>query len=255
MGDGYRATGLNASWRAVAHRYGGDVALLLPPSGGTAWTTRLPTGHEPQPGAIAVGRGDLAIAVLAQLTAVARRWPWLVPCLVLREDEKPIEHLLLEISELHGRLAVLRVQPGQVNYDVGGILSAIRGRPVPTSTDLARWVAERLRRAELESPLGSQFREAIERVPACQEASVSTYSRVFARYGRFTARDWRAIARLCLHGAAGSSAGLPALPLRTRRGYARRYLRLPYHALAERAGWEWVLEHALRVGRYVESVT
>src|SRR5439155_1485703 len=33
--------------------------------------------------------------------------------------------------------------------------------------------------------------------------------------------------------------------------YTRKYLAMPYHLVAERLGWEWVLEAALRTARYV----
>ncbi len=41
------------------------------------------------------------------------------------------------------------------------------------------------------------------------------------------------------------------LPIRSARDYLRKYLRLPYHALGDRVGWEWVLEGALRLAGYV----
>ena len=80
------------------------------------------------------------------------------------------------------------------------------------------------------------------------------YSRLFAQYGRYTARDWRALGRLAAHAASGRLGErrmYAPISLRTVCEYARKYLGVPYHFLAERVGWEWVLEAALRTARYV----
>jgi hypothetical protein len=44
-----------------------------------------------------------------------------------------------------------------------------------------------------------------------------------------------------------------SLPLRTASHHGTRYLRVPYHVMTERLGWEWVLEGALRAGRYIKE--
>jgi len=59
--------------------------------------------------------------------------------------------------------------------------------------------------------------------------------------------------RLCVYGAASGAAARITLPIRTARDYLKKYLRLPYHALTDRVGWEWVLEGVLRVGGYVDD--
>lgn len=249
-------SGANVGWAHVADRFGGEVTVLEPPYRGVLPLPPLAAGADPPPGAIAVGRGAHVIAVLAQLTTVVHHWPWMIPCLVVDRGDEPIEPLAILVSELHGRLAVVKWRPGQTHPDAAQILLAVRDRPAPTCGDLAQWVARRVRQSDLEIPLRSQFREALERVPASRDASISTYSRLFARYGRFTARDWRALALLCLHAVSGGSEAPLApscrkIPLRRATLYTRKYLCQSQRVLEERVGWEWVLETGLRAGGYV----
>jgi len=74
---------------------------------------------------------------------------------------------------------------------------------------------------------------------------------VFALYGRLTARDWRAIARLAVDEASNGQAILPRLPFRSLMEYVRRYVRPTARTVADRVGWEWVMESALRSAGYV----
>ena len=156
------------------------------------------------------------------------------------------------VTELRDRLVVVKQTFGAGGDEIAFIIAAVRKRDFPAAPVLAEWIARRLQSDELEAPLCRQFREAIEGVPASASASVSTFSRLFARYGTYTARDWRALARLCAAaGAASRSPTSPILTLRAASHYTRKYLALSHHVMAERPGWEWVLEKALRVGRYL----
>src|SRR2546422_11084382 len=71
------------------------------------------------------------------------------------------------------------------------IVQCVRRRAAPTAAELARWVARRLRQREIEIPLRHQFEEALQGTPADAGLSVASYSRLFAHYGTYTARDWR----------------------------------------------------------------
>lgn len=158
------------------------------------------------------------------------------------------------VSELRDSLGVVKLTHHSAAGQLSAILGAVRNRKVPDAEMLATWVRRRLGNAALQDPLASQFREALGGAPASDTVSASTYSRRFSRVGPYTARDWRAIARLCAHCAAvGASEPLGALPMRTASRYLKQYLHLPYHALADVVGWEWVIEKALRAGRYVEA--
>ncbi len=201
-------------------------------------------------GTIVLAKGETTIAVLAELTALSYRAPWLVPCLALPARHESLEPPLLLVTELRDRLVVVN-PAGRGSDEVADVVASVRRRAAPTPTVLARWVARRLRARELEAPLRHQFEEGLGGAPADGGRSVASYSRLFSQYGRYTARDWRALARLCVHAVArtiedGHSGA--SLPLRTASHYATRYLRVPYHVMTERLGWEWVLEAALRAG-------
>jgi hypothetical protein len=204
-------------------------------------------------GTVVFGTGDTTLAVLAELTAATYRWPWVVPCIALPIKHEPLEPLLMLVTELRDRLAVVKEWRRTVPVAPATIVAAVRRRAMPTAYGLARWIAQRVNREELETPLRSQFLEALEGVAASSILSVSTYSRLFARHGRYTARDWRAVACLCAHAVAPEypcCSLREKLRLRAARHYAHKYLGLPYQVMTERVGWEWVLEAALRNGRY-----
>lgn len=214
-----------------------------------AGVTELPLG------CLVLAQGNTTIAALAELTALSHRAPWIVPSLALPAPDESAEPLLL-VTELRDRLIVLSAARG--GDDVAQLVAAVRRRPAPSPSMLARWVARRLSTRELEVPLRYQFEQSLDGIPADGARSVASYSRLFSRYGRYTARDWRALARLSAHVLSRTSEdgersgdSRNRLPFRTASHHAARYLGVRYHVTAERLGWEWVLEAALRVGRYV----
>lgn len=238
----------------VARRFGGELSVLAPPYRTLSSLRSLPGVGDLPLGCVVVGRGDAALPVLADLTAAAYRWPWIIPCVALDVEHEPLEPLLMLVTELRDRLAVAKEAVGGRGIELAAVVVAVRKRESPAPRLLAEWIAKRLKRAELGAPLCSQFRQALEGVPASDGCSVSTFSRFFRRYGKYTARDWRALARLCVYAAAGPDCLASAsvtLSLRTARSYARQYLALPYQRFAECLGWEWVLEAGLRSGRYL----
>src|SRR5256884_5127349 len=98
----------------------------------------------------------------------------------------------------------------------------------------------RLRSRELEVPLRSQFEEGLGYELTTAGLSVASYSRLFALYGPYTARDWRAVGRLALQAGLGRGAEehpSPAPPLRTATEDAKKYLGMSCHAPAQRLGW------------------
>jgi len=239
------------SWTESAYRSGGLLRVLYPPY----TTTRLidwgAGGIEPPPGAIVFGQEENPLAVLAELTLAIYRWPWVIPCITIQLDQGVLEPLLLLVSELRDRLAVAKQTRRGASGDISLILAAVRHRKPPDADVLATWAGRRLNNPALRDAVASQFHEALGGPAASTTASVSTYSRLFARFGPYTARDWRAIARLCAHCAAiGSPGATGALPIRSASYYLKRYVHLPNHTLADRAGWEWALEGALRAGGY-----
>src|SRR2546430_17727568 len=95
------------------------------------------------------------------------------------------------VTELRDRLVVVHRAASRVVDDWAHLVQCVRRRAVPTAAELARWVARRLRQREVEVPLRHQFEEALHGTPADAGLSVASYSRLFAQYGRYTARDWR----------------------------------------------------------------
>jgi hypothetical protein len=194
------------------------------------------------------------IAALAQLTLAANMWPWVVPCVLMPDEELRLRRPVMIITELRDRLVIARAGRGPERQNPDGVLSAVRERLVPTASVLARWVSLRLGVPELKLHLGTQFREALEDEPSGSLASVSTYSRFFASLGPLTARDWRGLARLCVHLARrGDADSDPLLPRRTAEVYTRKHLGMRYCEAARYLGWEWVLEKALRQGGYLSA--
>ncbi len=236
----------------------GRLVVLLPPYRTPAPLVSVERGARLPLGSLVFADGDATIAGLAALTSLSYRAPWAVPCLALPARQEPLEPLLLLVTELRDRLVVVHRSATRSIDDWAQVVKQVRCRAVPTPATLARWVARRLRQRDLEVPLRYQFAEALYGTPADVGLSVASYSRLFAHYGSFTARDWRALGRLAAHAASG----LPGerrtsgqTSLRTTCEYARRYLGVPYHVLRERLGWEWVLEGALRTGRYVPGAS
>lgn len=242
-----------SSWIEVAHRFGSQVAVIPPPYRSSSPLHCGGTDDVPL-GSLVVGKGDVTIAVLAELTSAVHRWPWIVPCLDIPIKHEPLEPLLMLVTELRGRLVVVKQPFAGRDYELERVIASVRRRALPAAHGLAQWVSMRLGKNEMEAPLRSQFREALEGIPASASTSISTFSRLFTRYGIYTSRDWRAVVRLCMHAAGGADprgCAAPTLPLRTASHYTKKYLAVSYHVMAERLGWEWVLEGALRVGRYL----
>jgi hypothetical protein len=243
----HRAKPMRFSTAEHARRFGVTTSFVAPP-----YDVLLPidaTLEMPPLGALVVSVSDNTLAALATLTGVVHRWPWVVPCLGLPPPQAELEPLLMLVSELRDHVAFIRTREGGPGRPEA-VLAAVRRRPSPGSALLARWLGVRVRNRELVAAAAHQFETALEGVPAETWASPSTFSRLFGRYGPYTARDWRALARLCL----GTSQGLLAARLRSRRAsrYARRYLGVSLDAMTSWAGWEWVMEAALRRGGYLD---
>ena len=228
-----------------------QVTILSPPyRAGGRFDEASPPSQLPL-GAIVLDQSDNTLVALARLTAFVHRWPWLIPCVAISAEQPPLEPLLLLVSELRDRLAVVQLAGPTVVAQPSDVLATVRGRRPPDASTLAAWVGYRLKNRELRNALAAQFRHVLGGPPASTFASAATFSRLFGRYGGLTARDWRAIGRLCVYCATSGQQLEITLPTRTARDYLKHYLRLPYHALADRVGWEWVLEGALRLAGYV----
>jgi len=140
-----------------------------------------------------------ALGALGTLTMIVHSHPWIVPCLALPEGERHLGLLIPLISELKDRITVLdpseRIGQGEIDW----CTAATTRRPIPNHDVLAAFISDRLGKPDLFEPLQVQFLEMQMGMPAKKQRSVAYYSRLFAKHSVYTARDWRAIARLSLH--------------------------------------------------------
>jgi hypothetical protein len=214
---------------------------------------RIPRGGRPGPplGSVVYAMGRGVMAVLEQLNAAIREWPWVAPCAGLPSTEYVTEKYSSLERLLRARLAV--VPPGQP-VNCLAVARAVAARPQPNAGSLAGWICSRLGAGDLAAPLIEQFQRALGGREALPR-SVASYSRLFGRYGNLKAKDWRAIARLLvLHhvtvqkhlvGRVVSGEGFDLVPSTAGR-YSVKYLGKTWTSALQHVGWEWVLECALR---------
>lgn len=152
------------------------------------------------------------------------------------------------------RLAVVYVRPG-CQFSASDVLGSVRKRPVPGAQSLTAWICGRLQAADLAPPLSEQLTNALD--PSTDlPRSVASYSRICSSHGTLKAHDWQSVARLTVwhstsRGRATGPAGLSLAGLTrdTATRHARRYLSMSLSGALALAGWEWILERALRVAR------
>jgi hypothetical protein len=227
------------------------LSRIAPPYGViSGWDSR-DAGTSPL-GTLIHADGPSALGALGAVALALRECPWLLPVVTLPPEEEPFEPLVHLVSELSDRVAIVH-RPAVVRLEADAVVAAVHRRP-PAGTDtMSRYVAARLGAPELFEPLHEQFGIALgDAESACR--SVATYSRLFARYGRYTARDWRALARLARDVTATESWARDAPTLdRTVNRHARFLLGMSYRTAHELLGWEWVLEQAIRRAGYSSS--
>ena len=198
--------------------------------------------------AVANARHPLERAAL--LSCVLRRWPWLIPCLTVTLDEPETMRGFAHLVEWAPRAALCPVSSRTRDPAIEAIRQAISRRSAPDAAALAEYVSARLPTRALKHALLQQFAHVRDGRTAPKTAS--SYSRAFAKHGRFSARDWRALAMLVWHATPGSSQ--TAMSPATKQRMCRRYLGTSPSALrSDLIAWEHVVELALRVGGYVAN--
>jgi len=228
---------------------------LLPPPYERLIPWDLAVGRDDPPlGSIACcAPGDRLSGVAALLGTVCR-WPWVMPCLRLRRDQRPCQAALDLFPGLRCYAAVTEDEDGTRSLTPRELVAAVRRRPLPTPSVLTQWVCYRIARADARALLLAQFQEALEGIASSRVASAATYSRHFTACGPFTARDWRAVARISVKLCETTASGERANGLGRRTAlHLRKYLNVSPRTATTMLGWEWVLERAVRVGGYVPS--
>lgn len=215
----------------------------------------LPAGaFRPPVGAALVADLSGGIPALAEAVQEHRDAPW-CPLVTCVSDRRVSSACLSAFESVPGVFAPLypgdypSLSPSQ------RALKAIGRRPSPQPTTIALWVEKRLARPGTASTLGACFGDN------CEERPPRTLTRRVRALGALEVRDWRGLARLAQILTTPALPGhvsleLAALSAGVDPRSLRRWLRLAtdmaWVEAVTRAGWEWVIEMALRRFGYVE---
>jgi hypothetical protein len=211
--------------------------------------------RRPSVGAVLIA--DLAdgIPALAQAVVRAREAPWCPLVSVLMDRAVPAA-TLTAFEPVMGTWAAL--YPNDFSHQTlrDRALAAVRRRPIPQATTVALWVESRLGVPGCASVLAACFGEGVDALRPPR-----TLTRRVRALGPFEVRDWRGLARLArvlASRVARAAQSLEAGALeagvdpRTLRRWLRLATELSWAEAGTRAGWEWILESALRRYGYVE---
>ncbi len=219
----------------------------------TEWIT--PAGPAPPLGALLIADLATGIPALAEAVVSLRASPW-CPLVLLVSDRRIAAQSLAAFEAVPGIFAVLYAADRPALPLGQRSLAAVRRRPVPTRTAIALWIGQRLGRPDVAGTVTACFHCAADSQPP------RTLTRRLQELGCFEVRDWRGLARLAqLLAARGywppaslESTALEAeIDPRTLRRWLRLATDLPWPDACRRPGWEWILESALRSGRYLHS--
>jgi hypothetical protein len=203
---------------------------------------RLGEGRPPL-GAILLA--DLADrpATSEELRALFNLAPWCPVCVLQSSNERrrlPRSPRMCSVSSLEG------------SGGAGSILSAVRERPRPAPMELAEWLSDRARCPGLRAPLATLFGRAL--TAGSRPTFGATWSDPpLTPLGCWPGSAWQEVARLADLAANREAMGR----LLARRNPAgiqavramEDLLGASEEDFRERAGWEWVLEAAIRRAR------
>src|SRR5688500_17766852 len=198
--------------------------------------------------------GSILLADVADRPATAEELrslfalaPWCPVCVLLHSSAErrriPRSPRMCSVSSLEG------------GGGAGSILAAVRDRPRPAPIEMAEWLADRARCAALRAPLATLFGRAI--TSNSRTGLGSTWSETpVTPLGVWAGNMWQEVARLADLAANREAMGR----LLTRRNpagaqavrFMNDLLGATEDEFRERAGWEWVLEAAVRRSREQE---
>jgi hypothetical protein len=194
--------------------------------------------------------GSILLADIAERPATSEELrelftlaPWCPVCVLLRSTSErrriPRSPRMCSVSSLIGG---------------GGasILAAVRERPRPAPMELAEWLADRVRCPGLRAPLATLFGRAI--TGNGRTGLGTTWSETpITSLGRWPGSTWQEVARLA--DLAANREAMGRLLVRRNSAGAQalqaidEFLGVTEDEFRERAGWEWVLEAAVRRSR------
>lgn len=211
-------------------------------------------GREPALGSVAVGVVTAARGVPGDFPALLERSPWVVPCIAMAPDVVT-PATLQSIWSVPGQPAFLVTPQSTNRLDPATILAAVRHRPPPPASFVVAYVVRRTGSVVLGQTLDEIWNPA---QPPVRSAERTVRHR-FRRLGEYTRHDWQRIWRLIRAKTEGADLGvdqrarLVGTESRTLRTWIRRYLGTSMKGFCVTAGWEWVIEAALRSGRFVRA--
>jgi len=195
--------------------------------------------------------GSILLADLADRPATAEELrslfalaPWCPVCVLLHSSAErrrvPRSPRMCSVSSLEG------------GGGASSILAAVRDRPRPAPMEMAEWLADRARCAALRAPLATLFGRAM--TSNSRTGLGSTWSETpVTPLGVWAGSLWQDVARLA-DLAANREAMARLLARRNPAGAQalrsiEELLGVTEDEFRERAGWEWVLESAVRRSR------
>ncbi|MFL5402028.1 MAG: hypothetical protein ACJ8BF_04350 [Gemmatimonadales bacterium] len=209
-----------------------------------------PSGTKvPELGAIVVCDVRAGQGAFEALLSLAELAPWCACCALLPTG-MPMRELMEVLELLPARCSKLPIEPDTNPFDPDPVITAVAQRPSPSPFDIAEYIAQRI-----------AWSAVIPILAAClgrhedTRNSRSYLSRRLKALPPFTARDWAAVGHLvalrqATRWPAGRLAREHGLDPRTLRAWTSRYLALPWSTVQQLAGWEWIVEAALRRGGY-----
>lgn len=220
-------------------------ALLIEPP----YVALRPVGTVVPPlGSILLADLRLGMATVESAVAARSRAPWCPIAVVVPPQPSRLAELAL--GQLPPHLVPVSGQEGE-GIDPEAIRRATERRPAPGAAELARYAALRIGGIglapvletcfHLDDPNDEPFSERMRPVPP------STVSRRLRASGPLTCHDWRNLARI-VDWHCRTIEGPPGLA-----GWIRRYLDMASADVTLRAGWEWIVELALRRWGYVQD--
>ena len=207
-------------------------------------------------GAVLVADVRAGIAPLAQALRAQRSAAWCPVCLVVDGGIAPDELYCFEPWPSSFALAVSPPDSGWPPAEV--ILRTVRARPRPEPADLAAYVAFRTGAPELEALLKARFVAPVAR----SHRSPRTVARHLTGLGSLLPHEWSRLGELVgwllgsweCGGSIERKAAHAGIDQRTLRRWLDRLLGVSPSLAAERPGWEWILELALRRFGYIPGV-
>jgi hypothetical protein len=198
--------------------------------------------------------GSILLADIAERPATSEELrelftlaPWCPVCVLLRSTSErrriPRSPRMCSVSSLIG------------GGGGGSILAAVRERPRPAPMELAEWLADRVRCPGLRAPLATLFGRAI--TGNARTGLGTTWSETpITSLGSFPGSAWQEVARLADLAANREAMGRLLVRRNAAGAQALRaideLLGATEDEFRERAGWEWVLESAVRRSRQTD---